>query len=65
MSIQNRVLDWEKRLKSAGVTVEDFCRRVQIDRATWYRWRSGEMTPSVTTYERALAALPPETEAAQ
>jgi hypothetical protein len=48
----------EARLKSAGVTVADFCERAAIHRATWQRWKkAGGNRPNWATWDRVLAQL--------
>jgi hypothetical protein len=47
----------EARLKAAGVTVDDFCKRAGIHRATWQRWKAQDNRPYLDTWQRVTAVL--------
>jgi transcriptional regulator with XRE-family HTH domain len=34
----------EEARKDKGITVSEVCRRLDINRSTWYRWIKGERT---------------------
>ena len=58
----------ETRIKAAGLSIDQFCDRASVDRATWQRWKAGTTKPLWETWMRvqsAVSALPERAEAAQ
>ena len=56
-ALQQMVLDIEARLSVAGVTVNELCAEVGINRSTWQRWKNGTYKEIyISTHERVLAA---------
>jgi transcriptional regulator with XRE-family HTH domain len=54
---QDFVTRVEAGIKSAGITVDEFCKAARVNRATWQRWKSGKHHPhpsSVMGMERLL-----------
>jgi len=47
----------ENRAKSAGLTMDAFCKRAGISFSTFSRWRAGQTVPSIVVYERMVGAL--------
>lgn len=48
----------EARLAERGESVASVCRRANIDRSTWHRWKHNAVTPREDQWSRVLAALP-------
>jgi len=46
----------EARAKSAGLSLGELCRRADIAMSTFYRWRSGETSPTLDVYRRLVEA---------
>lgn len=63
MDINATIPDIEARLRSAGISINDFCSSVGVHRATWQRWKSGAVSPRLDTWRRVLAELPTPQEA--
>ena len=58
MSIATQISEAESRLKAARITVDEFCKTIGVNRATWQRWKSGKYEPRIRVWrivERALA----------
>jgi transcriptional regulator with XRE-family HTH domain len=49
----------EARAKEAGLSLAELCERAGIALSTFYRWRSGDTSPSVNVYRRLEAASEP------
>lgn len=63
MNFQTVIIEAEARLSATGITVDEFCERAGIHRATWQRWKAGTTEPQMRTWRRIEEALPPEPEA--
>lgn len=61
MDIQTEIRQIEGRLKSTGVSVDDFCQRAGINRATWQRWKGGSGKPMLASWLAVLDALDMDT----
>lgn len=62
MSLLQTIVGIEERAKAASLSVDQFCERAQIDRATWQRWKAGKTKPSFDAWQRVsdcAASLPP------
>jgi hypothetical protein len=51
MNISAQLIKAEAQLKKAGISVSQFCRRIDLDRSNWQRWKDGKHE---TTEERWL-----------
>ena len=51
--------DIESRASKAGITIKDLLRKAGVNRATWWRWSTGQFKPRAGTVERIEAALKP------
>jgi predicted transcriptional regulator len=48
----------ERGLRKKRVSVNSVCRRANVDRSTWHRWKNGDTEPNVKTWRRVVRALP-------
>ena len=39
-------------MKEKGITEQQFCDAIRVNKSTYYRWRSGKMSISVPTIKR-------------
>ena len=51
--------DIQARASKAGITIPDLLKRAGVNRATWWRWSTGQFQPRAGTVERIEAALKP------
>ena len=56
MDISEQIIDIETRLKAKKIAVQDVCDAASVNRATYQRWKSGETTPLMKTWQRFLDA---------
>jgi transcriptional regulator with XRE-family HTH domain len=49
----------EARARDAGLSLVELCERAGIALSTFYRWRSGDTSPSIDVYRRLEAASEP------
>ena len=54
LDIQAEVEKAERRLKAVGITIQDFCDRSGVSRASWWRWGSGKTIPNAVEWDRAM-----------
>lgn len=57
--------DMEARLQRAGVSLGAFCEKAGIETTTWWRWKGGQVSPRMNSWDRACEAfksLVPDTE---
>jgi predicted transcriptional regulator len=47
----------ERRAKVVGVSAAKLCKMAKVHRATFWRWKQGNQTPSIATYQRLIDAL--------
>lgn len=47
----------ETSIRSTGLSVQEFCRRANVDRSILVRWKSGETSPRQSTLSRIEHAL--------
>jgi hypothetical protein len=61
MDLNLTIPEIETRLREAGITVDEFCEKCEIDRATWQRWKrtdDGRTTPRLDVWRRVVANVP-------
>lgn len=46
----------ERCLSEAGVSVDQFCDRAEINRSTWTRWKRRTVSPTLDAWDRAVKA---------
>jgi len=46
------VKDWERRIRAVDLTPAEACRRADLARSTWHRWKSGFTQPTIRSLER-------------
>lgn len=59
----SQVATIEQQLAEANMSVNEFCRRARINRATWQRWKAGKNQPHPTMWgmvENVLQTIPGE-----
>lgn len=57
MDLRIETLALEQRVKKVG-RVDDFCRQAGIDRATWQRWKNGDIEfPNMKRWLRVQEAI--------
>ena len=49
----------EARAEKRGMTIAELLRAAGINRATWWRWKTGRFQPRAATVERILEILAP------
>jgi transcriptional regulator with XRE-family HTH domain len=49
----------EARAEKRGMTIAELLRAAVINRATWWRWKTGRFQPRAATVERILEILAP------
>lgn len=54
MTIPQTIEAIEARARTAGMTVDEFCKGARIDRATWQRWKAGKTKPSFDAWSRVM-----------
>lgn len=54
------IVEAEAHLSGANISINTFCERVGIHRATWQRWKAGTTEPQMRTWRRVEEALPPK-----
>jgi len=47
----------EGELVRIGKTPDDLCRKADINRSTWTRWKAGTVIPNLATWQRVREAL--------
>ena len=47
----------EEARKERGLSVSEVCRKLDINRSTWYRWISGEHTPTIEKILKACSLM--------
>lgn len=60
MSTNSEILEFETKVRSAGITIADVLREAGVDRSLWTRWKNGTTTPRLDNWrsvERAAAKL--------
>lgn len=61
MTIPNEIATIESRITQAGVSLADFLKLAGVDNSTWWRWKTGNATPLLTSWravEAQIAKLP-------
>lgn len=58
MDLDLTIPEIEARLREAGVSIDDFCKKICISRATWQRWKAHKTEPKLTDWKRVLANVP-------
>jgi len=61
MHIPTSIAQIEQAARAAGLSVDQFCERAEVDRATWQRWKAGTTTPRLDKWMRVqsvAASLP-------
>lgn len=56
MTMRDQILQMEGRLKLHGVKVQEVCDEAEVNRATYQRWKAGDVTPLMTTWTRLTEA---------
>lgn len=56
-AVAAEVRRYESRAKQAGIEVADLCKRSEIDRATWQRWKAALLEPKIFGWERVKAEV--------
>jgi hypothetical protein len=51
------ISDFERDCESAGVTPAAVLRRAGLNPSNWPRWRSGDSSPTLRSFDAAKAAL--------
>lgn len=62
MSTNSEVIEFETKVRAAGITIADVLREAGVDRSLWTRWKNGTTTPRLDNWrsvERAAAKLMP------
>ena len=54
MDMRSEILAIEAKVKASGMTVNELCKAADIDRATWQRWKAGEVPPLLSNWRRVL-----------
>ena len=57
IDIQAEVRRAERAVQRAGHSVADLCAAAKVHRATWQRWKSGEISPLLATWSRVAGAV--------
>lgn len=60
MALTDELAEIEVQVKGRGLTIGQFCKRAEIARSTWDRWKRGETEPNtktLRTVKSTLAAL--------
>jgi predicted transcriptional regulator len=57
----NKFVRWiieeiECRAKNSGISIEDLCKAAGVAPSTFYRWKSGDTSPTLITVERIFNA---------
>ena len=47
----------EEARKEQGLSVSEVCRKLDINRSTWYRWIGGEHTPTIEKILKACVLM--------
>lgn len=58
MIFDKEISDLEAQAATAGITITELCRRADVARSTWTRWKSGDTTPTGRILGRLYGALP-------
>lgn len=53
------IRDVETRLRAAGVSVAQVCRRADLDRTAWQRWKTGGVPPRKRNWAAVRDVLRP------
>jgi transcriptional regulator with XRE-family HTH domain len=56
MSVLLTPAEIEARAKVVGLSLPELCERAGIALSTFYRWRSGDTSPSIDVYRRLVEA---------
>jgi hypothetical protein len=57
MDISKRAELLEQRAKSHGLRMRDVCVAADLDFSTFWRWKKGEVKPSLEAWERLQATI--------
>ena len=57
MDIPTEIRRAERRIKRKRISVNELCRAAQVHRATWQRWKAGEISPNLRNWDRVTAAV--------
>lgn len=49
--------DIEREARERGIAIGALCRRAQVARSTFTRWKAGETSPTLAIVERLILAL--------
>lgn len=64
MNTKQKIAQIERHLRKARVSVNSVCRRADVDRSTWTRWKNGDTEPNTKTWRKVVEALPEDARAA-
>ena len=59
MNIPSEITRIEAILKARKIAVQDVCDAASVNRATYQRWKSGERSPNMNTWQRFLDIVGP------
>jgi len=57
MELQAEQTQIEAQLRERGLSVGDLCKRADIARSTWDRWKRGETEPNIKTWRAVTGAF--------
>lgn len=49
--------DIQKRAKAKGLRMQSILITADVNRSTWWRWKTGKSSPSIATVERINQAI--------
>jgi transcriptional regulator with XRE-family HTH domain len=49
--------DIQKRAKAKGLRMQSILNTADVNRSTWWRWKTGKSSPSIATVERINQAI--------
>jgi len=52
--------DIEERARKIGLPMKVICMKARINQSTFWRWKNGELNPSIDVYRRLCEATDPE-----
>ncbi len=54
------ILEIETRAKRANITIAELCRRANIAKSTFLRWKNGDCSPTISTLQNIITELDAE-----
>lgn len=57
MDTRGYILEVEARANAARLKISELCRKAEIARATWWRWKQNRGSPTLTVWDRVIQVI--------